>query len=309
MIENRWMRAFVAVTDKNWFDFLRARPEIDEVNFWRPRGSGDFKAIVPGELFLFKLHAPLNFIVGGGFFQHSPRLPVDTAWDFFREKNGAASLFEMRRQIERYRGAAEDRHANYDIGCILLVSPFFFDEAEWIPVPEDWAPNIVQGKTYDLRSGLGQRLWDDVRVWLQGSLIMDEPVEQPSLYGTPTLVTPRLGQGTFRALVTDTYERRCAVTSEKVLDAAHIRPVSEGGRHLVENGLLLRSDIHRLYDRGYVTVTPDQRFLVSRRLKDDFENGEPYVPFHGQEIWVPSRAEQRPLREFLEWHADTVFRG
>src|SRR5207245_78783 len=37
-----------------------------------------------------------------------------------------------------------------------------------------------------------------------------------------------------------------------VLHAAHIRPVSEGGRHLVTNGLLLRSDVHALFDRGYV---------------------------------------------------------
>ena len=45
------------------------------------------------------------------------------------------------------------------------------------------------------------------------------------IYGDPVLVRPRLGQGTFRVLVTDNYRRRCAVTGEKalpVLDAAHI---------------------------------------------------------------------------------------
>lgn len=306
------MRAFVAVTDHDWFEFLRARPELDEVNFWQPSGSSRFRALDPGELFLFKLHAPQNYIVGGGFFQHFSTLPHDLAWDFFGEKNGAASLPEMRRRIERYRRVPEDRRADYQIGCILLTSPFFLSEAEWIRVPEDWAPNIVRGKTYDLARQPGLRLWEDVRARLQGSTIMDEPLEQPSVYGPPILVTPRLGQGTFRALVTDTYERRCAVTGEKalpVLDAAHIRPVSEGGRHLVDNGLLLRSDVHRLYDRGYVTVTPDHRFLVSRRLKDDFENGEPYFPYHGQGIWVPSRHDLRPRRDSLQWHADSVFRG
>lgn len=47
-------------------------------------------------------------------------------------------------------------------------------------------------------------------------------------YGTPILMKPRLGQGAFRVLVTDAYERRCAVSGEKtlpILDAAHIGPI------------------------------------------------------------------------------------
>ena len=133
-----------------------------------------------------------------------------------------------------------------------------------------------------------------------------------SLLRCPALVRPRLGQGGFRVLVTDTYERRCAVTQEKalpVLEAAHIRSVSEGGQHRIDNGLLLRSDIHRLLDSGYVTVTPGHRFLVSQKLKEDFDNGEPYYPFHGGELWLPKQSDARPSREFLQWHADTVFKG
>ncbi len=135
---------------------------------------------------------------------------------------------------------------------------------------------------------------------------------QAAMFGEPVLIRPRLGQGTFRVLITDTYERRCAVTQEKalpVLEAAHIRAVAHGGAHRVDNGLLLRSDIHRLLDSGYVTVTPDHRFRVSRKLKDDFKNGEPYFPLDGHSIWLPPESTSRPRREFLEWHADTVFKG
>ncbi len=131
------------------------------------------------------------------------------------------------------------------------------------------------------------------------------------MYGAPVLVRPRLGQGGFRVLITDTYERRCTVTHEKalpVLEAAHIRSVSQGGQHRIDNGLLFRSDIHRLFDRGYVTVTPDHRFLVSRKLKEEFENGEPYYPLQGKQIWLPKRADAHPRREFLEWHADTIYK-
>ncbi|HEX2252941.1 MAG TPA: HNH endonuclease [Thermoanaerobaculia bacterium] len=110
--------------------------------------------------------------------------------------------------------------------------------------------------------------------------------------------------------MTDLYGRRCAITQEKalpVLDASHILPVSAGGRHETSNGLLLRTDVHRLFERGYVTVTPDYRFQVSRRLKTDFDNGEPYYPFHGLEIRRPQRTDDQPDPRWLEWHADTIF--
>jgi putative restriction endonuclease len=102
------------------------------------------------------------------------------------------------------------------------------------------------------------------------------------------------------------------VTSEHslpALEAAHIRPFGEGGAHEVSNGLLLRSDIHRLSDKGYVGVTPDHHFVVSKRLKDDYSNGRSYYPLHGQAIRVPERAEERPDASWLEWHLSKTFRG
>jgi putative restriction endonuclease len=62
-----------------------------------------------------------------------------------------------------------------------------------------------------------------------------------------------------------------------------------------------------LFDRGYVTVGSDLEFRVSRRLKADFDNGEHYFQLGGTRIWVPPQMQDRPKREFLEWHADTVF--
>jgi len=47
------------------------------------------------------------------------------------------------------------------------------------------------------------------------------------------------------------------------------------------NGLLLRSDLHKLFDRGYVTVSPDLRFVVSRRIREEFENGRDYYARNG----------------------------
>jgi putative restriction endonuclease len=48
---------------------------------------------------------------------------------------------------------------------------------------------------------------------------------------------------------------------------------------------------------------------VSRRLREDWKNGRVYYQLEGREIWVPADARDRPRREELEWHADTVFLG
>jgi putative restriction endonuclease len=113
-------------------------------------------------------------------------------------------------------------------------------------------------------------------------------------------------------MVTDAYERRCVVTNERtlpVLEAAHIKPYSLNGPHEVSNGLLLRSDLHTLFDRGYITVTADKRLRVSGRIHEEFENGRDYYALDGHGIRLPVATNLSPSKELLEWHADTIFRG
>src|SRR5262245_16328860 len=131
-------------------------------------------------------------------------------------------------------------------------------------------------------------------------------------YGKPQIVHPRLGQGLFRVLVTEAYSRKCAITGERtvpVLEAAHIKPYSLVMRHEVSNGLLLRSDLHKLFDEGYLTVDPQNRCLVvSKRIKEEFENGRDYYKLDGQPLWEPLQEWAKPLTENLEYHAYNTFR-
>lgn len=306
------MRLYVGITDRDWYQFLDARPGLDEVNFWQPSGSRAFRVLQPGEPFLFKLHSPANFIVGGGFLARYSPLPVELAWDAFGEKNGAASLEEMRLRIAKYRRVSPDPRESFTIGCIILVEPFFFPHDRWIPIPPEFPRHVQQGKSYDVATGTGHAIWSAVEDVLRHDGQFAVAEGDAPMWGTPALVRRRLGQGSFRVLVTDTYERRCAITREKalpVLQAAHIRPVTKAGQHRVDNGILLRSDVHTLFDQGYLTVTLDHQVRVSGRLKRDFDNGEHYYQLDGNALWVPQDANDRPSREFLEWHADTVFRG
>ena len=299
----------VAVTDDDWFEMLRRLPNLTEVNFWAP-SAATFRALQPGELFLFKLHAPRNVIVGGGIFAYANALPCSLAWDAFREGNGARSAQEMRTRIAKYRRSDPADRSDFAIGCRILTQPFFFEEADWISVPKSWSPNIVSFKTYDTAEAEGLALWDAVSERMARSpAFATAPADR---FGEPLLVKPRLGQGTFRVLVTDIYGRRCAVTQERTLpalEAAHIRPYSDGGEHEARNGLLLRRDIHSLFDSGYVTVTPDLRFEVSRRIREEFENGKHYYALQGQRITVPDNVGQRPDPGALSWHNEHCFNG
>jgi putative restriction endonuclease len=325
------MRGFVANTDYQWFTHLGAiEPPIDEVNFWKPGSGTNFGVLVPGEPLFFKLKAPYNAIAGFGYFAHFSRLPVSMVWQVYGEANGAGSYGEMRDRLVRIRTRFDrntDPKQDFWIGCILVNEPVFFDESNWVRVPADFKGPTVQGKTYDLTIGEGQRIWMECLARaaprfdtlatspvepqrLHGDHIADAPIA--SGYGSSVAVRPRLGQRSFRVAVLDSYGRRCAITNEKtlpVLEAAHIRDYHEFPVHSINNGILLRADIHKLFDAGYVTVTPEYQFEVSRRIKEEFENGRDYYALHGSRIRLPQDIADRPAVESLIWHNEQRYLG
>jgi putative restriction endonuclease len=191
--------------------------------------------------------------------------------------------------------------------------PSNFKRADWIPLP-DWKREIVRGRGYD-SEGDGAGIWERVELLIRARQVFEAEAAQISdsgpRYGEPTTILPRLGQGSFRLIVTDSYNRRCAFTDSPVLhvlEAAHIRPYGLGGTHAPTNGLLIRQDLHTLFDRGYLTVTPNHHIEVSSRIKQEFDNGREYYTLHGKEIRVPQMSARQPSAEFLQWHNENVYR-
>ena len=140
----------------------------------------------------------------------------------------------------------------------------------------------------------------------------------PSVMGTPILA--------FRSAVVQSRNRRATIASLRgpyrilwsrapkrtnlpALEAAHIRDYHEHPEHSISNGILFRADIHKLFDTGYVTVTPDHRFEVSTRIKEEFENGRDYYRLHGAELRLPANPAHRPLAEALAWHNEQRYLG
>jgi putative restriction endonuclease len=312
------MKIYLGNTDLEWFNYLR-KIQPEDINFWQPGGNSNFKVLSPGGPFLFRLKSPINKIGGIGFFSSQTFLPIDMAWDVFGERNGCSSIERFKQMIVQYRRDKEN--INPSIGCIVLTNPVFFEKKDWLDLPVDWSnTGIVQGKSYDTTTGIGSNLWNNVQALLnnylvdtfegeKSQLILEEP---PAQYGKEVLTKVRLGQGAFRVLVTDAYNRKCAVSGERtlpVLEAAHIKRYSSSGPHFISNALLLRSDIHKLFDAGYVTITTELKVEVSKKIKEEFENGREYYKFHGNGLFnLPVKEMNKPDKKFIEWH-NSIFKG
>jgi putative restriction endonuclease len=307
------LRGFIGHTDRDWFDYLAARSDVSEVNFWRP-GGRNFRAIQPGEPFFFRLKSPVNRVGGFGLFARAAILPAWRAWEVFDEANGVAA--EAAFYIKLSRLAHRDIGPSDPVGCVAVADCTFFAPDAWLPLPPGFNPQNLSGSATDLGTAGGRAFWAacleraaageaPTTDWLDEALARERR-------GKPQVVFPRLGQGAFRIAVIDAYDGACAVTGEHatpVVEAAHIKPWARGGAHAVPNGLPLRRDIHRLFDLGYVSVRPNGQFLVSSQLREEFANGQTYYALEGERIRLPAHEDRRPSPELLSWHADNIFRA
>lgn len=312
------MKYYVGITDGAWFQFLRQR-QPDEVNFWRPSAKTAFRAIDYGAPFLFKLHRPKDYIVGGGFFTGYSRIPLSMAWQAFGEKNGAPDYKTLRERITTYRSKHGFTTIDPEIGCIVLSNPFFFHESDWISPPEDWGYGIMQGKTYDSTLEPGLSLWRKVSTLLIGNRAITQQSQAQKhrtfysgpILGKKYLQTARLGQGAFRIMTLENFHHTCCITGETtvpVLEAAHIQPVSQDGEHSLKNGLLLRADLHILYDKGLVGVDPEYQIRISSEIARQYLNGRIYYSHNGAPLRsLPKDPELRPSPSLLEWHMNNIF--
>jgi putative restriction endonuclease len=303
---------YIGNTDNDWFDFLLSEPDLKEVNFWQPSETA-FRRIQPGELFAFRLKSPRNKMGGFGVLSSTSILPLKMAWETFGRSNGVASYEALRDAIARYRDS-ETVGPTTNIGCRVLVEPVFLPQFLWLELPQSWSRNIVTGKGFSTGDPEGLDLWNRLQAAAQMYSASVAPgfAEPAARYGAPRLIEGRLGQGAFRIAVIEAYRRQCAVSEGKVLpalDAAHIRPFAEGGAHAKSNGILLRKDIHCLFDSGYATIDANHRFVVSNKVKEVFDNGEEYRRLHGKSLLLPGSRSDWPDRALLQWHNENKFAG
>lgn len=124
------------------------------------------------------------------------------------------------------------------------------------------------------------------------------------------LVNRAVRDASFRKVVCEAYEDRCAVTRLRIVNgggrsevqAAHIQPVEDNGPDIVQNGLALSATAHWLFDRHLITVDPGLRLIVAHnRIPSEFHN---LLEASLTRIHLPRDKRLHPSARFLEHHRD-----
>lgn len=298
----------IAPTDNNWFNFLRTRTTPSIVNFWTPT-QWNVRKLKDGDHLLFLLKAPHRKLAGYGTFKYYENMEATEAWNRYGIGNGCDSLNEL---VQRATGYARIRstnpnsyeNSNPEIGCIVLEDPIFFDEEDYFK-PEavglSFAPQVVKMKYFDVT--LDEIIGDsmDPKTNTSFHLLDIEAISKKKVS-----VKERKGQSIFRKKVLSAYENTCAISGETcadILEAAHIQPyINERSNH-IQNGICLRSDLHKLFDAGLLTIDTNFKVLISRFLSSEY-----YTTFDRQPIRQPHYPFERPSINSIKLHQKYVFR-
>jgi len=108
-------------------------------------------------------------------------------------------------------------------------------------------------------------------------------------------IADRQGQPAFRTALLDAYDTHCAITdcdAENALEAAHLDPYVNAASNHPSNGLLLRSDIHTLFDLKLLAINPStlKVVLANRLLKTS------YADLQDQPVSLPQAPNTSPIK-------------
>ncbi len=328
---------YIANTDAQWYEFLSRQAAslgpstsvVPEVNFWFPNSKAPrLTTIAAGTPVFFRRKSPDCAVAGVGFFAAFHMLPLDEAWLAFGLGNGDSDQHRFEARIRAYRthrsfeSALRTPNASAltsPLACMVLRAAEFWPRQRWIPwgVDEGFPPPVVAGKYEDDPARVARLIG---AIGVAGEIRDAEfgerfvlPSDDDRAMRQGGIQAVREGQASFRLRLLDAYDGQCAITGEHttpVLDAAHIHPYLGPRSNHLQNGLVLTKEFHALFDRGYVTVTPDYRVRVSPSLRTDYRNGRRYYPYDGQLLSkLPASNSASPSRDALAWHGQHVFRA
>lgn len=281
----------ISPTDINWFYYLRDNNFNAEVNFWTPT-PWNIKGLKIGDNFYFMLKSPIRLIGGYGEFVEYKNLTAEKAWNYYGFRNGRNSKELFISSIQKYIdanskkfGKSKINTSTYEIGCIILKNCQFWDDAEFQQLEEKnikFSNQIVKLKYFD-----------DSLDFLKTSNEVDSfGIINGMREKIKILTNTRIGQAKFKSSILKAYDGKCCVTGDEtpeLLEASHIQPYISTHSNHTQNGILLRIDIHRLFDTGLLYIDEDYIVHVSLNLTNEF-----YHKFSGTKINLPKNSNDYP---------------
>lgn len=288
----------ISNTDRAWFNFLKQLGLNSHVNFWTPT-PWNIRGLQKNARLYFMLKSPIRKIAGFGEFQGYQNLTAKLAWDKFGYRNGCYSKEVLIERVQSYIdknsrkfGGVKIDADRYEIGCIELNNCEFWDEGDFIDligVGVEFPKQVVTIKFF--------KQYDLIRInekRASAFALIKEPSNKKK-----SLTLIREGQGEFRGLVLRAYGNRCCISGEvipELLEAAHIQPYTNRCSNHIQNGLLMRVDLHRLFDNGLLYI--DRNFFV--HISKVLLNTAYYEKYNGVRIQLPDDAFEFPSPEALE---------
>lgn len=127
-------------------------------------------------------------------------------------------------------------------------------------------------------------------------------------------VRTRVNQSFFRSTILSSYNLKCCITGLSIPDflvASHIIPWSKDKKNRINphNGLCLNSIHDKAFDKGFITISPDYKIIVSKYLNDysnDKAVNDFFLKYNNQNIIKPERF--LPKKDFLDYHFENIFK-
>jgi putative restriction endonuclease len=285
----------IAPTDENWFAFLKNSQFNSFINFWTPT-TWNVKNLKSGDKWYFLLKSPIRKIGGYGEFVEYKNMTPQAAWKEYGLRNGCNSKLDLTVKIQKYIDRNSKKHSkkninidNYEIGCIVLKNCVFWDSDSYID-PTNF--NISIAKQVVTRKYFKQ--YDPFTIKdIDDFFLLDEPREVYKLE-----VNQRKGQGIFKGLILKAYNNKCCISDEtcpELLEAAHIQHYLNQQSNHIQNGILLRVDLHRLFDNNLLYI--DNGYIV--RISP-LVNTPHYKKYNGRKISLPNNMDDHPSLTALE---------
>lgn len=282
----------VAPTDLGWFNYLNEHRFNEAINFWTP-SDWHFNALKPGEKVVFKLKGSGEAMAGGyASFIEYRFSSIDEAWSEFGRKNGFDNKASFVQGLTKYNPDA----GKSGIGCLVLGEVFFFDNpVKLSDFGINFSRSIVKYKKYDTDFP-----FDENSSGEENDFTLVVPVNKKKRQQS---MTQREGQPWFHTRVCRAYGQQCCISGEDIpelLQAAHIQEYINSSSNHVQNGLLLRVDLHTLFDNGLLAVDENYIIHISPLVKSD-----EYRKYDGTKITLPKDRSNYPSVAALKYKMES----
>ena len=284
-------------------------------NFWTVKqgeAPDELAGLKPGSLVLNVVDEGDHFyIVGGGYFLNWGELKPVEAWERFGVRNGYSSFDDLKEEIAKQGGNADST-----LISTILFGTFIFSRHEVLMVPDEFKAEFSGGKSrfmLSVNEPLGRYLERMLRDRRAGLNSDEYSSDWRGIYYLAARHVEHSDIDGFYAAVLAAYNFKCAVTGSEVqplLDVANIQPCYSNTFQSVQNGILMRTDLHRLFSEGYITLRYTQdlsaiEVMVSKTIKT--VGGADYLQYDGRRLTLPADKTKWPKREYLEWHQHKCF--